>query len=54
MTFEEWWSEHPIQKSDILPTLKLAFKEVALSAWTAARMATTCEVEEDLDFANHD
>ena len=35
MKFEEWWEEHPIEKSNTLPILKLAFKEVALSAWMA-------------------
>jgi len=50
MKFEEWWKEHPIEKSDILPILKLAFKEVAISAW----MDAVRQVEKDLDFANHD
>uniref|UniRef100_A0A6H1ZWS2 Uncharacterized protein n=1 Tax=viral metagenome TaxID=1070528 RepID=A0A6H1ZWS2_9ZZZZ len=36
MTFEKWWSRHAIEQADILPVLKLSFKELAKSAWEAA------------------
>ena len=36
MEFEEWWSKHGIEKADILPVLKLSFKELAKSAWESA------------------
>ena len=36
MTFKEWWSKHAIEEADILPILKLSFKELANSAWEAA------------------
>ena len=36
MSFEKWWSGHGIEKAEILPVLKLSFKELAKSAWEAA------------------
>ena len=36
MTFEQWWSQHAIEKAEILPVLKLSFKELAKTAWDAA------------------
>ena len=36
MTFDEWWAEYPINKSDLQISLKLAFAEVAEKAWNAA------------------
>lgn len=36
ITFEKWWSRHAIEKAEILPVLKLSFKELAKSAWEAA------------------
>ena len=42
MTFEQWWSRHAIEKAEILPVLKLSFRELAKSAWDAALSTCTC------------
>ena len=36
MIFEQWWSQHAIEKAEILPVLKLSFKELAKTAWESA------------------
>ena len=36
MTFEQWWARHSIEEADIVPVLKLSFKELSKSAWNAA------------------
>ena len=44
MKFDEWWSRHAINKSDILPILKMSFKELAKSAWEAALYSSDVEI----------
>ena len=36
MNFKEWWKSHKINKSDLQPIMKEAFKELAEDAWNYA------------------